>query len=86
MVGPRELESLTSCVSSRRSNQLSYGPGEGISQFIMCLRSRVTKCANPADAKWTKRPLSWNLSKTRTRLLMKPEGFHSQAKTRRVLA
>lgn len=26
MVGPRELESLTSCVSSRRSNQLSYGP------------------------------------------------------------
>src|SRR5579863_7772633 len=27
VVGPRELESLTSCVSSRRSNQLSYGPG-----------------------------------------------------------
>ena len=26
VVGPRELESLTSCVSSRRSNQLSYGP------------------------------------------------------------
>jgi hypothetical protein len=26
MVGPRELESLTSSVSTRRSNQLSYGP------------------------------------------------------------
>jgi hypothetical protein len=26
MVGPTELESVTSCVSSRRSNQLSYGP------------------------------------------------------------
>jgi hypothetical protein len=26
MVGLRELESLTSCVSSRRSNQLSYRP------------------------------------------------------------
>jgi hypothetical protein len=26
MVGPRELESLTSAVSRRRSNQLSYGP------------------------------------------------------------
>ena len=30
MVGPRELESLTSCVSSRRSNQLSYGPGNRV--------------------------------------------------------
>jgi hypothetical protein len=29
MVGLRELESLTSCVSSRRSNQLSYRPGRG---------------------------------------------------------
>ena len=28
MVGLTELESVTSCVSSRRSNQLSYGPGE----------------------------------------------------------
>ena len=28
VVGPTELESVTSCVSSRRSNQLSYGPGE----------------------------------------------------------
>jgi hypothetical protein len=27
VVGPTELESVTSCVSSRRSNQLSYGPG-----------------------------------------------------------
>ena len=26
VVGPTELESVTSCVSSRRSNQLSYGP------------------------------------------------------------
>jgi hypothetical protein len=26
MVGPGGLEPLTSCVSSRRSNQLSYGP------------------------------------------------------------
>lgn len=26
MVGPTELESVTSCVSSRRSNQLSYEP------------------------------------------------------------
>ena len=26
LVGPTELESVTSCVSSRRSNQLSYGP------------------------------------------------------------
>ena len=30
MVGPRELESLTSSVSTRRSNQLSYGPGIAI--------------------------------------------------------
>ena len=27
MVGSTELESVTSCVSSRRSNQLSYEPG-----------------------------------------------------------
>ena len=28
MVGPTELESVTSCVSSRRSNQLSYEPSK----------------------------------------------------------
>ena len=33
MVGPTELESVTSCVSSRRSNQLSYGPRDP--QYIM---------------------------------------------------
>ena len=33
MVGPTELESVTSCVSSRRSNQLSYGPLEKL-QYI----------------------------------------------------
>jgi hypothetical protein len=45
VVGPTELESVTSCVSSRRSNQLSYGPGEGwgvsrvrASQYNMGLR------------------------------------------------
>jgi hypothetical protein len=31
MVGLRELESLTSCVSSRRSNQLSYRPIAAVS-------------------------------------------------------
>src|SRR3954466_3608749 len=36
MVGPTELESVTSCVSSRRSNQLSYGPGGRLpAQFNM---------------------------------------------------
>ena len=34
VVGPTELESVTSCVSSRRSNQLSYGPLEKL-QYIM---------------------------------------------------
>ena len=29
MVGSTELESVTSCVSSRRSNQLSYEPKGG---------------------------------------------------------
>ena len=29
MVGSTELESVTSCVSSRRSNQLSYEPQSG---------------------------------------------------------
>ena len=35
-MGPTELESVTSCVSSRRSNQLSYGP----------LRKQKTYCGN----------------------------------------
>src|SRR5258708_27748090 len=35
VVGPRELESLTSCVSSRRSNQLSYGPFGRNFQYIL---------------------------------------------------
>ena len=37
MVGPTELESVTSCVSSRRSNQLSYGPS-GVVVFPIVAR------------------------------------------------
>ena len=32
-MGSTELESVTSCVSSRRSNQLSYEPGKEISLY-----------------------------------------------------
>ena len=35
MVGPTELESVTSCVSSRRSNQLSYGPVTERKDFLL---------------------------------------------------
>ena len=37
-VGVTELESVTSCVSSRRSNQLSYTPGEAIGFRLSAFR------------------------------------------------
>jgi hypothetical protein len=44
LVGSTELESVTSCVSSRRSNQLSYEPGlkqrDANPQYIMPPRVR----------------------------------------------
>ena len=36
MVGSTELESVTSCVSSRRSNQLSYEPGRSGVAMMTC--------------------------------------------------
>ena len=56
-MGPRELESLTSCVSSRRSNQLSYGPEEGISQFNMWHDSRTHKMRQSGRRKVDKTPI-----------------------------
>jgi hypothetical protein len=45
VVGPRELESLTSCVSSRRSNQLSYGPAFTANLQYTIPRSNVIQIA-----------------------------------------
>src|SRR5277367_4119406 len=75
MVGPTELESVTSCVSSRRSNQLSYGPKEFeplvkpgsliLQQFNMDLNPEIhgSEANGPIrPIQVTNRPFSWILS------------------------
>lgn len=56
-MGPRELESLTSSVSTRRSNQLSYGPGTAIVPNLM----RTEQTA----AEWKKPPVSGGVARGR---------------------
>lgn len=43
MVDPSRLELLTSCVSSRRSNQLSYGSKPSVDLTVVFVKFHVFK-------------------------------------------